>query len=178
MTIDLKGLKNKQQFLDQFREHCRKINGSTRKKYLEEIRTLLNDPFWEKRYFGFDLLKNIVYGLRKDKDYYKLYDLIKNGLCDDDGRVRNNAFYAIENYRGFDIFENAEHYAHIFFDLYKSFNKSVDDKVKKSVARAIMKMDCPAFYGVMEDSDKSEEYCKILDEVEDFLGYEKTQDNV
>ena len=60
----------------------------------------------------------------------------------------------------------------MFFDLYESFEKSADDKVKKSIARAIMEINCPIFFDMMEASDRYEDYCNILDKIEEFLGLE------
>lgn len=130
---------------------------------------MLESDKWEKRYFGFDLLKHLVYGCRRDKEYSDIYKFIKKGLLDKDGRVRNNAYYTLRNYRGFDILENSGHYAFMFFDLYKEFKKCKDNKIKKTFARSILEVNCPLFYEVMKESDY-DEYCNAIDEAKKLLG--------
>ncbi len=172
MDLNTIEVKNKKHFLDKFLEHARNTSLEVRKKYMDEIQKMISDPKWEKRYFGFDLFKNIIYSVRKEYNDKELINILIKGLSDTDGRVRNNAYYSSGKFFGLDSYEDPEPYVSGFFTLYEKFKKQNNQKIKKTFARAIREYNCPVLYDLMEARECFEDYCQALDEVDEFLGIE------
>lgn len=123
---------------------------------------------WEQRYASLDMLKSMAfYDLYEfDADSLKRIDkLIVSALCDDDGRVRKNGFYAVS------IRRFLETPFDLFFLLYEAAQQH-SGKKQHNLCRALLEIVSSITDEDMLDAGLFREYKKVIQFAINVTGYD------
>lgn len=124
---------------------------------------------WEQKYLALDIINPMVFILSvylNESSINKLDELLLKALTDDDGRVRNNAFYCVSYRRGLNVpFE-------LFFNIYNAAKSEKSLPKKYTLCRAILDIVAPITDDAMKAVNEWDAYRKAIDFALEVTGYD------
>src|SRR3989344_9627765 len=111
-------------------------------------------------------LKEIVFQFKKEEEHAVIWRLILNGFLDDDGRVRNMAYYALSSFRGLFLlpYENSSMDLLALKELDKMARDKNNRKLRKNIYRGVIEMRCPWLEEKAKRAGMLREYLRITEE--------------
>lgn len=157
--------KEKMEMLDEVLDAASQF---ARKEFFFMVESLYHaSTAWEQKYAAIDMLKALGFsGLNSfDVETIERVDkLIINALCDDDGRVRQNAFFTVSDRR------LAHSSLDIFFCLFDAANRETGKK-RHVLCRAMLKFPSPVFDETVMRHGFWKDYHRALDFALSVTGY-------
>ncbi len=131
----------------------------------KKIEDLFKSDEWKNRHLSLKMLKEEIYGPKEKEDYAKEWALIKEGLLNEDGRVRNAAFYALGGLRCRVIMsDNSLLDLEMLRDLDGMVRTEQNDKIKKNLYRCVIEMRSIALEFKAKHAGMLEDYLSITNE--------------
>ncbi len=142
----------------------------SKNNFIDEAEWLLKSESWKERYNATDLIKSDKITARETDELSFVFGLIKKGLKDKDGRVRNNSVYAFKDFRCGLSFSPSYVGIEVFRELYNYASDEKDAKIKKGFLRCLNYMKCIDLEFKFRDMGCFKEYKEITDFLEKEVG--------
>jgi hypothetical protein len=138
--------------------------------WVSEVSEGVKSDNWQDRYSAFDKLKENLTSVKKEETLHLLWQLLWKGLNDDNGNVRNHAFYALKHFRMVCIIIESDYELSILQEIYQTARREQNKKIKAGLLRSLLELSCPHLRDIAAEKGLHKEY----DEIESYM-YEQTE---